>query len=96
MGQSLKHFFWWLVVSVVALAISAGSHNWLIFPGWMALSLGVWILDCRRRPMRVCWRCGGESENRSKIWSYATGECRACGRSGRQRRLGAVIFGFHE
>lgn len=95
-GQSLKHFFWWLVITGVAFMISAASHNWFIGPGWFLASGLVYMLDCKRRPMRPCWRCGGQSNNRSPIWKYATGQCSACGRSGRQRRLGAVIFGFYE
>ncbi len=94
MGMSLRHFGIWLALAVVAFGIAHGKHNYVIFAGFIVVSGVIYVLDCLRQPSRPCWRCRGEGNVRSGIWRYATGPCPACGRSGRQRRLGSVIFGI--
>lgn len=92
--MAVKHFGYWLLGGLAAFFVSHSLRNYLVLGGYVALTAALYVVDLLRDPMRPCWRCSGEGEHRSGIFRYATGDCRACGRVGRQRRLGAVILGI--
>ncbi len=93
-GKSLKHFTYWAGGAALAVMVSIGAHNWMIAAVYVVVTVVLYLLDCVRSPMRDCWTCKGRGNNKSWIRSDGTGQCRACGRSGRQRRAGSIVMGL--
>ncbi len=91
--ESVKRFGLWALISLIVFGVSHGQGNYLIFGGWIVLSLTAYILDCLRAPMRKCWRCKGTGNRRGWLFPSDTGACTACsGRSGRQPRVATYLL----
>lgn len=81
-------------VAAALIGIQLGAQAEEIMVGTLVATVLVYLGWCRVFRTRVCPRCSGRGEWTDGHGHQRPRNCRRCGGSGRERRLGAVLQGL--